>query len=243
MKIFDDVKMVIVLSLFTQSCTHLEASEKLIPVHWCNKGDLSRLRSLKDVETERLRPLRPNGEQGLKMGDQIAQNCKEYDEFKKQGLEVGVTTFDLTQESFFKQKCTLLQLIKKAQPSKKSFLSHYKFTKNSLRDFPPSLGGIWGEPSRLSSLREAMKAGKSWADFDPKKKVTQITKNSITFADRNEKVFLEFLVWGDFNHDGVEDVWVKVATHAIEGSFRSYDHAILTRRKHENQFRVIQLDP
>jgi len=214
-----------------------------LPVRWDKTGDLSDVQTLEQVSAAMKKPLHPNGEDGLNVSKDgvqtLATNCEEYLSLTKQGFSSPGTTFDVSQESFFKARCIPLKRLLEAKSSGQSFLDSYKFTPDSLKDFPPCIGGMGGDSSYASKLKRAMEGGTSWQAFDPAKKVTKTRPSGMSFRGGGEEIDIDFVVWGDFNGDRIEDVLAIVGTHATEGSYRSFEQAILSRKQGERLFRIV----
>ena len=226
----------------------LAAGSETLPVHWTKDLKIppegatpAGVKKLLDREVDMSKSggsLEAASEEPGKAAETV-KTCRRYLELKDDGYDWG-TTYDLSMESWFKSACNPLALLKDARPSKRSFLADYHFSKESLADFPPCLGGIGGDSSYSRALEAAMKGGTSWRAFAPAKKVGEVRPHGFDFADASEEVSVDFVLWGDLDGDGIEDVVADVASHSKEGTARWYVQDVLTRFEGERVFRVVR---
>ncbi len=148
---------------------------------------------------------------------------------------------DRREERRFRYRCESLRRITEAKPSKESYLKDYKFSSGSLGELPPCLGGMGGSSGYGESVDRAMESLGSWHSFAPDKSVVRAQGNEIVFQDREETITAEFMVWGDFNNDGIEDVLALVATQSqgMDQQYKDYQAVALTRLKGESFFRAL----
>lgn len=166
-------------------------------------------------------------------------NCPQYLEFVTQGYGPN-TNVDIAMEGFFKMRCRPIEWLSKAKPSKMSFVKNYSFSKKSIKELPPSLGGLGGDSSHQAALEKALSQGKSWSGFDPSMKVKKVSSDKLEIANKSEEIIFQILASGDMNDDGMEDLILFVGTYAVGGSFRAYDTVIVTRKKGQKLFRIVK---
>lgn len=236
------IKLILILILIFFLPT---MASDLIPVKWRTTNsvfkDLKSLSELPELMKKNLDPVNLIKENPDKktFDDKIATNCPQYNELKAQGYGPN-TNADIAMEGFFILSCDPIQWLSKMKPSKKSFLKNYSFSKKSLKEIPPSLGGIGGDSSYKAALEKALSQGKSWSGFDPSMKVKKVSSDRLDIANKSEKIIFQVLASGDFNDDGLEDLILSVATYAIGGTYHAYEAAIVTRREGEKRFRIVK---
>jgi hypothetical protein len=217
----------------------------LIPVKWRTTNsvfkDLKSLSEFPDLMKKNLEPVGLVKENPDKktFDEKIANNCPQYLEYKSQGYEPN-TNADIAMEGFFKLSCDPIQWLSQAKPSKKSFVKNYSFSKKSLKELPPSLGGLGGDSSYKEKLEKALSQGKSWSGFDPSMKVKKVSSDQLEIANKGERIIFQILASGDFNDDGLEDLMLFIATYAVGGTYHAYETAIVTRKEGERRFRIVK---
>jgi hypothetical protein len=143
------------------------------------------------------------------------------------------TNWDILYQFRFTENCTSLELLKKAKPSKISYIADFNITDNPLQVLPPTLDLI-NTSYEIEKAEEAIKQGKTWKEYDPTSTYTVKDAYSIhieTYEDTygGNDIYITVQAWGDFNNDGIEDVLLLV-THYIKGaSYRDCRHRLLTR--------------
>ncbi len=178
-------------------------------------------------------------------GDQIAAgkvSCNEYFYLKYQGYEPSCNAAQEVEGSSFKIPCNTLQYLKKAQPSKVSFLQGFKLTDNPLKNLPLTLG-LYLSSDEAKEVSIAREKRLTWKEFAPTAKVEVEDPNniSIDIQDSDGEVsgtYISLLAWGDFNGDGVEDILLSV-THTTGGSYHDFAIAAITKIKKDG--RITQL--
>lgn len=151
------------------------------------------------------------------------------------------TNRDRIREHRFRFRCEALRRITEAKPSKESYLKDYSFHTGALGELPPCVGGMGGVEGYRDAVEKAMATLTSWKSFAPDKTVVRAEKNEMVFQNREETITVDFVVWGDFNADGIEDVLALVATQpsGLGGSYKDYQAVALTRLKGETFFRAL----
>lgn len=215
----------------------------LIPVKWRTTNsvfkDLKSLSGLPDLMKKNLDSITLVKEIKKDFDYKNVSSCPQYLELKGQGYEPN-TNADIALEGFFKQSCDPIMWLSQARPSEKSFVKNYSFSKKSIKELPPSLGGIGGDSSYEKNLKKALSKGKSWNGFDPSMKVKKVSRDELEIANKSERIIFKILASGDFNNDGLEDLILFIGTYAIGGSYHAYETAIVTRKEGEKRFRVVR---
>lgn len=207
------------------------------PLRWTKHVDLKDLASLPAAMEANLTP---NGKAlSLASGEKTPAGkpatievgtCARY----LQAIDDGYrpeSTFDISQESFFKARCAPLWFLRASRPSRESHVKDLRL------DVPAPLSTL---PGRLNVFMEApteeedaaMAKGAALAAINPKAKVKRKDATSVVFVDPETQIeaTVDVIAWGDFDRDGLEDVLLFQAGHSLEGSYRMYRHLIVTRK-------------
>jgi len=213
-------------------------NETLCPVRWTSEikiKDLNELDSLFDKPVDMSRACE---DCSLELTDEKDENkkvkittCKQYfdPEYEK---FYACTTYDITMESWFKLDCNTLKFLKNSIPSKVSYLSDFVLSKDAIRYLPAELVN-WG---CVGSEEECNKIGsKTLKDLGSELKVKVEDKFNLDIEYDDTANTIKLLAWGDFNHDGIEDVLLYITHHYIGGSGRSYKSVVLTRLEKEGK--------
>ena len=141
--------------------------------------------------------------------------------------------------------CQALDVIKRAKPSKRSYVAEVLAAKNPAEFLPASVvDGIGGEAQatgqenqKASSARPAI----SWAQSDRGLKLAEDqTKDCIRLEGTKYVATVVYYDTGDFNGDGIEDVLLQVSTRAIDASQGEGRYFIMTRTKPSGVLTVVE---
>lgn len=156
-------------------------------------------------------------------------DCKAYLAAIADGYEPA-TTFDISQESFFKARCTPLVFLQQSWRAKQSWVSDLRLDEDPLGLLPASMNIDMEGPSDEDKARIAR--GERLGTYSPGFKVKSKGAHGAVLV--NPEVQMEMTVdivaWGDLDHDGIEDVLLFRTFHSLEGSLRGYTHVVLTRK-------------
>ena len=170
-----------------------------------------------------------NGSEGVVLssgnGKKIAHNCSEYWSLKENG-GLPFTTYDITQESFFKSTCSTLKILKIAEDSKASYLP----ARLSLDTLPVSLLPIVSTPDQHGITPEMVSMNDVGSN---RTKVVNAPDGTWEVEFDGGRVLVTELLRGDLDGDGIEDLLVSLSHYAIEGTYRHYSRAVLSRGKNE----------
>jgi hypothetical protein len=143
------------------------------------------------------------------------------------------TNWDILYQFRFIRGCHTLEILKKAKPSKTSYISDFNITDNPLEALPPTLDLI-NTSYEMEKAEEAIRQGKTWKEYDINATYTVKDAHSIHIETHEETyggndIYITVQAWGDFNHDGIEDVLLLVEYFIKGATYRSCGHELLTR--------------
>ena len=210
-----------------------------MPIHWTAGIPIRDLNELANPEPLLNHPVSfPTRTDRLTMVDgrgkaAVVKTVGDYLRFKSQGWRAKAAS-DGTLEIFAKAQLYPLIYLRRAQGARQSFVSDFDITDHPLTNLPPTLGPVLSaEQAAAVAKRAPGTAAADWKAIFPSTRVTTIDKNTIRISDRSAagaaEVRLTVLAWGDFNHDGLEDVLVSAITFDRGGTAHHYALAVLTR--------------
>ena len=71
-------------------------------------------------------------------------------------------------------------------------------------------------------------------------KVTDVEQNKLICEDDGLRQHLTEVARADFNDDGIEDILLSEAVHATQGTYRTYDLIILTRKSMDGKYEKVE---
>jgi hypothetical protein len=202
------------------------------PVVWSAK---LQLQSLDGLPARLERPF-PDPVRG-RLAHQTATiaNCDAYVAETHRGFRAA-SDRDQRRLQFLGADCRALELLQSARPSRRSALGE---TPLLPRFLPPTLGFLPSEEShRRASVAQAR--GLSWKDTEPDLRVTSSTPDQTVIETPAGYVRLEWYARGDFNGDGIEDLLVRVASYAKQGTYARIRLVLLTRTAPDEILRVLR---
>jgi hypothetical protein len=191
------------------------------------------LEQLKDLPVKEL--IQPEiGIDGVAMnkGDNtncvIARTWREFTRFTDLGYEPADNA-DLQMSGWFVSTRGFIPFLEKAQPSRTSFVHDLKMNRALLAILPIDLGPQVSD-EETEAVQKAMREGKTWRDYYPETKIKKHTKTMIQLEVDDWMIYIRILAYGDYDHDGCEDMLVCVTHDAIHGTYDVSFPVILTRR-------------
>ena len=194
-----------------------------------------------DIEAFRDRPIDMGGNDtdGVTLtksrDDKVhVRTCREYDS----ALEAGYypsSTYDISMASWFKYPCGLLNLLETAAIPQRSFLPTLKEGAVNLELLPFSLfPELLDFEDNIENVtyRDRVKQGLL--------KVTDIGQNWFSCEDDGLRQHLTEVARADFNGDSIEDILLSEAVHATQGTYRTYDLIILTRKSMDGKYEKVE---
>lgn len=164
-----------------------------------------------------------------------------YDRASKAGYHCSDDA-SLRLSSWLEVRGGILQFLERAQPSRTSYVRDLRMGSDLLRQLPATLG-LLVSGEQIEAARAAAQTGKPWSDFFPAMKIKRRTRTTMQLEGGGDSAYLRFVAYGDFDHDGVEDLLLYLAYQATEGTMSYACTAILTRASRMEPLRVVTLLP
>ena len=139
--------------------------------------------------------------------------------------------------------CRALEAIKRAKPSKQSFLAEPLAAKNPAQFLPASVADEinGGDDAEVRQKRRSANALVSWAKSDPNLQPAEVQpKDRIELAGADYSAMIVYCATGDFNGDGIEDLLLEVSIRAFDASQGEGAYFIMTRTKPTGLLTVVE---
>ena len=120
-----------------------------------------------------------------------------------------------------------IPFLEKAIPAKQSFVRSLNPGKNLVRLLPLDIAPLLGEES--NDVGDAIKRHKPWLEFYPQTRITEQTDTEMSLRMGRYEISVTILAYGDFNHDGFDDMLVCYSHRVTDGTFYKSGLAVLTR--------------
>ena len=166
------------------------------------------------------------------------RTCREYDSALEDGYYPS-STYDISMASWFKYPCGLLSLLETAAMPQQSFLPTSSEEVFNLELLPLSLFPVvtdfeqrYGYNIENVTYQDRVEKGLL--------KVTDKGDNRFSCEDDGLRQHLTEVARADFNGDGIEDILLSEAVHATQGTYRTYDLIILTRKSMDEKYEKVE---
>ncbi len=135
--------------------------------------------------------------------------------------------------------CHAVKAIIDAKPASVSFLRYIQLNAKHPDIFPIEMAFILSESERKRVILLQKKGGR-WSEASPIKSVKLISDSHAVYYDTSGGIQeIEILGYGDFNHDGIDDVLLLVENSVEEGSYFASSLFILTKMSLHAKYEVI----
>ena len=190
-----------------------------------------------DIEALRDRPIDMGGNDtdGVTLtndkNEQVhVRTCREYDSALEQDY-FPATTYDISMGSWFKYPCKTLNLLEIATIPEQSFIPTLKEGVVDLELLPLSLFPVLFDfEDNIENVTYQDRIDEGLL------KVTDRGDNWFSCEDEGLRQHLTEVARADFNDDDIEDMLLSEAVHATQGTYRTYDLIILTRKSMDGKF-------
>lgn len=166
------------------------------------------------------------------------RTCREYDAALEDGYYPS-STYDISMASWFKYPCGLLNLLETAAIPQQSFIPTSSEEVLNLELLPLSLFPVVTDFERrygynIENLTYQDRVEKGLL------KVTDKGDNRFSCEDDGLRQHLTEVARADFNGDRIEDILLSEAVHATQGTYRTYDLIILTRKSIAGKYEKVE---
>ena len=162
---------------------------------------------------------------------------REFRRLSKAGYEPAAN-IDLGMAGWFIYERGIIPFWEHAIPAKQSYVRSLPMNRRLLQWLPLDLGPQISKDD-VEAVAQASKAGKSWLEFYPDTKVIRQTSDSIELSVDGFMVRITVLAYGDFDHDGYDDVLMCVDHLAIGGTLNYSFNSMLTRTNAGERLRML----
>ena len=198
-----------------------------------------------DIEALRDRPIDMGGNDtdGVTLtksrDDKVhVRTCREYDAALEDGY-YPASTYDISMGSWFEYPCKTLNLLEIATIPEQSFIPTLKEGAVDLELLPFSLF-----PELLDFEDNIENVTYQDRVDEGLLKVTDRGDNWFSCEDEGLRQHLTEVARADFNGDDIEDILLSEAVHATQGTYRTYNMIILTRKSIDGKYEKVKLpDP
>ena len=166
------------------------------------------------------------------------RTCREYDSALEDGYYPS-STYDISMASWFKYPCGTLNLLEIATIPQQSFIPTSKEGVFDLKLIPLSLFPVVTDFEQTYGYNIE---NVTYQDYVEKGliKVTDMGQNKFICEDDGLRQHLTEIARADFNDDGIEDILLSETVHATQGTYRTYDLIILTRKSIDGKYEKIK---
>jgi hypothetical protein len=158
---------------------------------------------------------------------QQATSCTTYFALRASGFEAA-TVVDTAALKLEGAACHTVRALATARPATRDSLRDFRLDDAALSQLPPSLGPQ-PSPTDLEGRRRATGAGKSWAAYDPRARLTATDATHARVTSGGSTTEIEILARADFDGNGTDDLLVSTVSYGNEGSWREVRLHMLTR--------------
>ena len=166
------------------------------------------------------------------------RTCREYDSALEDGYYPS-STYDISMASWFKYPCGTLNLLEIATIPQQSFIPTSKEGVFDLKLIPLSLFPVVTDFEQTYGYNIE---NVTYQDYVEKGLIKVIDRDQNGFSCKNDglRQHLTEVARADFNGDGIEDMLLSEAVHATQGTYRTYDMIVLTRKSANGKFEKVQ---
>ena len=166
------------------------------------------------------------------------RTCREYDSALEDGYYPS-STYDISMASWFKYPCGTLNLLEIATIPQQSFIPTSKEGVFDLKLIPLSLFPVVTDFEQTYGYNIE---NVTYQDYVEKGLIKVIDRDQNGFSCENDglRQHLTEVARADFNDDGIEDILLSETVHATQGTYRTYNLIILTRKSIDGKYEKIK---
>jgi hypothetical protein len=133
-----------------------------------------------------------------------------------------------------------IPFLETAIPARQSFVRGLRPGRDLVRLLPLDIAPMLGEESNEAA--DSIKQHKSWLEIYPQTRITEKTGTDLSLRMGQDELSLTILAYGDFNHDGFDDMLVCYSQRVTDGTFYYSGLAVLTRTNASDCLRALPAD-
>ena len=166
------------------------------------------------------------------------RTCREYDSALEDGYYPS-STYDISMASWFKYPCETLNLLERAAIPQQSFIPTSNEEVLDLKLIPLSLFPVVTDFEQTYGYNIE---NVTYQDYVEKGLIKVIDRDQNGFSCENDglRQHLTEVARADFNDDGIEDILLSETVHATQGTYRTYNLIILTRKSIDGKYEKIK---
>jgi len=148
------------------------------------------------------------------------------------------TNFDIAMSGWFWRMRGHIPFLEQARPATRSFVRQLKPGKSMVRWLPLSIAPLLGEESNAVGV--ALQNHQTWLQFYPGTRISKRSATEMSLRMGRYEMTITLLAFGDFNHDGLDDLLVCYSQGVTDGTFAYSGLVVLTRNSKTESLRVIK---
>lgn len=188
------------------------------PVSW---SSALKLKSLSDIPQQLQQPINEVILTGPSSGPVTVKTCVEYLKLTREGY-FPANNHEIAASSWLISACYPLRFLQTAIPAQQSYLRSFDLVKN-YQQLPADVV--------FPDLESESQPQGDLATAYPDAKLKLRDNNSIELIESKigMRAIVTLLAWGDYNHDGYDEMLIEVANYATDGSFHSYQMYVVAK--------------
>lgn len=154
----------------------------------------------------------------------IVRNCEEYFWGIKEDFYPMSGSFNLGMAYFFEKQCIIPKYLSTATSSNISYINDFVLDENSFKNLPAAIQPIGAKGVKPKDKKL------TWGEYN--KSIRFKEKESdfyISLEDNSKNYGVSIIGRGDFNQDGIEDLFIKVSFKVKDGTLTGEEYTIITR--------------
>jgi len=164
-------------------------------------------------------------------------NCQQFFSAESKGME-PVNAFEFFPYRTIGLQCIAISLLSTMNNASKSYLGDFSLDLSLTKQLPTEFAFIISSTEE-KDIRENSKLSR-WSDVYNIESVESLNKEKAVYKVLGGDQELTVLARGDFNHDNIEDILVRLTNTVTEGSYTSTRLFLLTKLGLEGEIRLLK---